>query len=248
MINVKTKPCAHPGCTVQPSFGLPGQRATRCNEHQLARMVNVYSNRCASCNLTTVSLQGHFCAPCREFLELGASRKTIRREMAVISALKEAGILEVDNVRVFEITYNKSVGKSCGSYRPDIAIDCGAFVILVEIDEFQHHARTFRRVVDGVTVDATHVNASYAPDCELVRMLNVTQAYQKPCHFIRINPDAFEIGGVNVRVSAADRHAALCTQIRATIASGVHAPVVVTYMFFDGAILRTETPDLPAGF
>ena len=248
MIDVKNRRCAVPDCTKQPVFGFPGQRALRCSEHQLARMVDVSNPCCASCNLTQVQRQGDSCAPCGEFQELGTSRKTRRREMAAIAALKEAGILKVDNVRVFEITYNKSVGKSCGAYRPDIVIDCGTFVIVIEIDEHQHLARTFSRVVESVNVTTTHVNAAYAPDCELVRMLNVTQAYQKPCHFIRFNPDAFEIGGVNVRVSVADRHVALCTQIHATIASGVHMPVVVTYMFYDDAIQRTETPDLPAGF
>ena len=245
MMDVKSKKCQVDNCPHQPTYGFPGGKSTNCAGHKLPDMVNVVSPLCASCNITCVFRKGVLCAPCGQFQELGTSHKTRSKERAAIDALRKAELLWIDGVTY---TYNKSVGKSCGAYRPDIAAELDTHVVIIEIDEHQHH---LIRVVRGVgSTIATYTHEAYTPDCELTRMLNITQAYQKPCHFIRFNPDAFKIDGITSRVPIAARHAALCRQFRAAIDHTPMAILVVTHMFYDHDVdcVRTDTPTLPPGF
>ena len=47
MVNVKSRMCEHLGCMHQPSFNVPGNKASRfCSEHKEEGMVNVKYKRC----------------------------------------------------------------------------------------------------------------------------------------------------------------------------------------------------------
>ena len=154
--------------------------------------------------------------------------------------LLESGLIVDDQWTEF----NKSIGASCGGYRPDIKIDRGTYVVVIEIDEHQHRPRFIHRVVDG----ATMMVGNYTPDCETTRVLNIMQAVQAPMHVIRYNPDAFKIDGKTAKISKKARHATLRDHIQAALANPPDAALKITYLYYDGAEIRTETPDLPAGF
>ena len=47
MVNVKSKRCAHHGCTKVPSYGKAGGKAEYCSGHAEGGMVDVKSKRCA---------------------------------------------------------------------------------------------------------------------------------------------------------------------------------------------------------
>ena len=48
MVDVKSKKCAHDGCSTQPIFNMPDQqKGIYCSEHKLPGMVDVVSKRCA---------------------------------------------------------------------------------------------------------------------------------------------------------------------------------------------------------
>ena len=243
MIDVKSKRCKHDGCIAQPSFGFVRGKGTHCSEHQLPRMVDVVSQRCTECQTTGTNQKDKLCAPCRQYLGMGASRKLIRIEHRIIAMLLLHGTIPNDH----RTKFNKSIGATCGGYRPDIYIDCGSFILIIEIDEHQHRPRYISRVVDGV-VTSTQVG-TYTPECETVRMLTIVQAEQMPVYFVRYNPDKCTIDGKIIKVSPEKRCEALRTLIESVIKNGTpDALMTITYMYYDGALLRTETPALPAGF
>jgi hypothetical protein len=242
MIHVMSQRCKHDGCLTRPSFGFVRGKATHCCEHQLPRMADVANQRCTECKTTVTHQKDKLCAPCRQYLEMGASRKLIRIEHRIIAMLLLHGTIPNDD----RTKLNKSVGATCGGYRPDIYIDCGTFILIIEIDEHQHRPRYISRV-DGVV--ASTVVGPYTPECETVRMLSIVQAEQMPVYFVRYNPDTCTIDGKIIQVSPEKRCEALRILIDSVIEKGTpKALMTITYMYYDGALLRTETPTLPAGF
>ena len=243
MINVKSKRCKHDGCLTYPTFGFVRGKSTHCCEHQLPRMADVVNPRCTECKTTVTMQKDKLCAPCRQYLKMGASRKLIRIEHRIIAMLLLHGTIPGDH----RTKFNRSIGATCGGYRPDIYIDCGTFILIIEIDEHQHRPRYISRVVDGVVTST--VVGTYTPECETVRMLSIVQAEQMPVYFVRYNPDTCTIDGKVIKVSPEKRCEALRILIDSVIKNGTpKALMTITYMYYDGALLRTETPDLPAGF
>ena len=243
MIDVRSKRCKHDGCIAQPSFGFVRGKATHCSDHQLPRMADVKNQRCTECKTTATREKDKLCTSCRQYLGMGASRKLIRIEHRIIAMLLLHGTIPND----YRTKLNKSIGATCGGYRPDIYIDCGSFIMIIEIDEYQHRPRYISRVVDGVVASAQV--GSYSPHCETVRMLTIVQAEQMPVYFIRYNPDTCTIDGKIIQVTPEKRCEALRTLIESVIADGTpDALMTITYMYYDGALLRTETPALPTGF
>ena len=251
-MDVKSKRCVHPTCEKNPVYGIEGQRPTHCVYHKADNMIDVVSKRCGFCNLTIVAWKRDFCATCDQFLaNNGTSRKTRNKEKAVIQALTNAGLLNIDNVHIYDITYNTSIGTACGGYRPDILIDCGKFFIVIECDEFQHRSHkitTTTTVRDGPGSSKRLRTVSYDRPCEITRIINIRLAKGFPCHVIRINPDAFKIDGATIRVPIKTRHAALCDQVKLAILNPPPADLVVTYMYYDDALLQTEFVKLPTGY
>jgi hypothetical protein len=80
-------------------------------------------------------------------------------------------------------------------------------------------------------------------------MLSIVQAEQMPVYFVRYNPDTCTIDGKIIQVSPEKRCEALRILIDSVIEKGTPKALMTrTYMYYDGALLRTETPALPAGF
>ena len=70
---------------------------------------------------------------------------------------------------------DKKVADGCSRKRPDILIDMGSHVIVVEIDENQHMA--------------------YDTSCENRRLMEISRDLgHRPIVFIRFNPDAYTVG------------------------------------------------------
>jgi hypothetical protein len=86
-----------------------------------------------------------------------------KKEFAVKALLDVAGIKYSQ--------HDRRVDEGCSRYRPDFVIDCATFMLVVECDENQH--------------------ASYAPECEKGRMLQLFQDFGMPVQFIRYNPDKY---------------------------------------------------------
>ena len=111
---------------------------------------------CISCNLMNVNNKNNLCGYC----DPNSKKKIATKEMKVVKFIQDNSI---------EFIHNKSVGYTCGNYRPDILIDCNTHFIVVEIDENQHE--------------------SYNQNCEMARMNNIYVALGLPTIFLRYNPD-----------------------------------------------------------
>jgi hypothetical protein len=78
---------------------------------------------------------------------------------------------------------DKEVEGGCSKKRPDMCLDCGDFIIIVEIDEYQHKQET-----DG-----------YSSTCEEARLNGLYGDFGcRKLVFIRFNPDGYMSDGVRV--------------------------------------------------
>ena len=252
MIDVKNKRCEHVGCKTQPSFGDPETNiATHCDDHKSETMINVVNSRCSECSRVQVRRKGDLCATCDVEVN-GATRIIHVKEKNMIAAIQY--ILELGkSIYGIEIKYNESIGKAYGSYRPDIHINCGTFIIVIECDEFQHKPRyiatTKRKVgADGVEILATEGRevTKYGKSDEVNRMISIQSSRGLPCHVIRLNPDPFKIGGVTANVPIETRYAVLRDQVKLAFSNPPSSDLVVTYMYYDNddSHFRTEIVDV----
>jgi hypothetical protein len=226
-----------------------------CQEHCKEGNVNVDSPRCAECSEIRVKRKGDLCAICDVKIN-GTSRIIHVKENDMVAAIKQF-ILELDaSIHSIVVKYNESIGASYGSYRPDIHIDCGTHVIVIECDEFQHKPRFVRRVkteTGGDNGDEVYVTegkcvAKYDEMSETKRMIGIYASSGKPCYFLRFNPDPFKIGGVTSNVPIADRYVELRRQLTLALSKPPSSDIVVTYLYYDNdeSFIKTKIVDIPA--
>lgn len=160
MKNIKARMCQK--CNLhQPVFNFKNEKkGIFCNSCKLDNMIDVVNPKCISCGLFTVSRKKQYCVYCTP--KSDKYQKT--HEMKVVNFLEKNEI---------KFTHNKSIGYTCGGFRPDISIDSNTHFVIVEIDENQHK--------------------QYEQKCEIIRMLNIHQAIGMKCVFLRYNPDIFRI-------------------------------------------------------
>ena len=248
--------CKFPGCTVQAKYGdaLTKERKY-CKEHGKEGNVDVAHHRCVKCSEIRVTRKGDLCATCDVKIN-GASRKAHVKERDMVAAIKQF-ILELDaSIHSIVVKYNESIGASYGSYRPDIHIDCGTYVIVIECDEFQHKPRFIRRVNrktggddgDEILVAENKCVAQYDEMSETKRMINIHASSGKPCYFLRFNPDPFKIGGVMSRVTIADRYVELRRQLTLALSKPPSSDIVVKYLYYDNdeSFIKTKIVAIPA--
>jgi hypothetical protein len=94
------------------------------------------------------------------------ARNFLTKERAVVDFVKE-------HFSEYTLTLNKQIPNSCGiKHRPDISLDLGDHIIVIEIDEGQHRA--------------------YDTTCEISRTNRIVEAFGYiSTSFIRFNPDAY---------------------------------------------------------
>ena len=243
MIYLACQRCNHDGCDKQAVYGIKGDKQTRCHAHKTDKMVDVVHQLCTSCDTMSTNKKDRLCSACRQVQQNGASRKLLRIEHRIIAMLILHGTI-IDDERT---KLNKSIGAECGGYRPDIYINCGTFILVIEIDENQHRPRYISRIVDGIVTPMAV--GSYSTECENKRMMSIVSKEQMPVYFIRINPDKCTIDGKDIKVSFEKRCEALRTLIKSVMEGDKpDAWMTVSYLYYDGALERTVKPDLPAGF
>lgn len=163
--------CEEEGCFVQPIFGLPGTtRGIHCFNHKLPNEVSV-KNMCKKCNQTKVSNIAYegLCLNCfiHYFPERPNPRQHQTKEKAVRTYLQQY----LD----YTMKFDQRIEDGCSFRRPDIFIDAGSHVVIVEIDELQHSA-----------IDV------YTSQCEERRVNEIfTDVNFRPVVFLRFNPDNY---------------------------------------------------------
>jgi hypothetical protein len=169
MVNVMNKTCLE--CKKQPVFNKEGEpNALYCASHKKEGMVDVMNKTCKSawCSTQVGGKYDGFCLFCymNLFPDKPVSRNYKTKEYAVVEYVKE-------KFSQYDWIADKKVAGGCSKRRPDLLLDLGDQILIVEVDENQH--------------------SDYGCSCENKRIMELSQDLgHRPIVFIRFNPDGYE--------------------------------------------------------
>jgi hypothetical protein len=175
MVDVKHVTCLD--CKKQPTFNTEGEtKALYCSTHKKDGMVDVISKTCHSewCSTRVHEKYDGYCLFCymNLFPDKPVSRNYKTKEYSVVEYVKTM----FPNL---EWIADKTVHGGCSRRRPDLLLDVGYQIIIIEVDENQH--------------------TDYDCSCENKRIMELSQDLgHRPIVFIRFNPDEYERDGTNV--------------------------------------------------
>ena len=173
MVDVKNKRCCQDGCDKQPTFNYEGQKnGLYCRVHKKDNMVDVINKRCSQdgCQTSANSKYDGYCMPCFINNPLNANKPAHRNYKT-----KEKEVALAITQRYPDATWilDKRIQDGCSARRPDVRLDLGYHVLMIEVDENRHD--------------------NYDCSCENKRLMQLAQDI---CHrnmvVIRFNPDAYE--------------------------------------------------------
>jgi hypothetical protein len=170
MIDIKSKKCIHEGCRTQPHFNKEGETSgLYCSKHKLEGMINIIDKTCKStwCYTQISEKYDGYCLHCfiNLFPDKPVSRNYKTKEYAVVEFVKTT-------FPDYPWIADKTISGGCSKRRPDLVLDLGYQVIMVEVDENQH--------------------TDYDCSCENKRLMELSQDVgHRPIVFIRFNPDAY---------------------------------------------------------
>jgi ribosomal protein S27E len=171
-----------PKCIVckkkQPVFAHPGDKQARhCGDCKLQGMEDIKNPKCKSewCStfISNKQYEG-YCAYCfrHMFPDKQMARNYKTKESAVVQYI-------LQHFSHIDIVTDKIIQGGCSKRRPDIFIDLGYQILIIEIDENQH--------------------TDYDCSCENKRMMELSQDVgHRPIIFIRFNPDDYKTQSGNV--------------------------------------------------
>ena len=177
MVDVINRRCIEVGCDTRPSYNKEGEKkGIYCKEHSKVGMVDVVSKRCKTPLCYTLVSKGYeYCLRCHIYMIPNSPRvrnyKT--KERAVIDYV-------MSSFPSFTYATDKRIEGGCSMRRPDLMIDFGYQVIIVEVDENQH--------------------TDYDCSCENKRLMELSlDVGHRPIVFIRFNPDGYTSDGEEVK-------------------------------------------------
>ena len=169
MIDVNNKRCEHNECnSINPVFGVDGGKGRFCVNHKEEGMIDVRSKRCLLCpTFASNKLYKGYCYRC--FIHTYPDNTIVRnhktKERTVADYIKE-------HFSCYDISFDKRIEGGCSARRPDVLIDLGHRVIIIEIDENQH--------------------GTYDCSCENKRIMQLFEdTGNRPMTFVRFNPDQY---------------------------------------------------------
>ena len=174
MVNVISKTCLK--CKKIPIYNVECETTgLYCNDHKEDGMVDVKNKTCKTylCSKQVREKYDGYCLYCymNLFPDKPVSRNYKTKEYAVVEHVKTR-FPDLDWIA------DKIVNGGCSRRRPDLLLDLGYQVIMVEVDENQH--------------------IDYDCSCENKRMMELSQDVgHRPIVFIRFNPDEYEENGTN---------------------------------------------------
>jgi len=192
MIDVWSPMCTAPGCVSYAYYNTEGsKKGIFCWTHKLDGMILLNTPRCKTpmCDLTVNKNRNEgYCLSC--FIHTYPDRPVFRNYKT-----KERSVVEYIFENFLELSWvaDKQVLDGCSRKRPDLLLDLGYQVLIVEIDENAH--------------------SSYNSSCETKRLCLLSQDVQeRPLVMIRFNPDAYgsvsscwEIDGLGMCVVKKDK-------------------------------------------
>ena len=175
MIDVKSKTCLE--CNKQPVFNVEGQtKALYCSQHKKDGMIDVKNKTCKSswCFTQVQEKYDGYCLFCyiNLFPDKPVSRNYKTKEYSVVEYIKT----QFPN---YNWIADKIISGGCSKRRPDLLLDIGYQIVIIEVDENQH--------------------TDYDCSCQNKRIMELSQDLgHRPIVFIRFNPDDYKKNGTNI--------------------------------------------------
>ena len=170
MIDVINSRCEYDECEISPTHNYRGETKRRfCSSHQLPDMINISAKHCKTplCETRASTKYEGLCLRCfiYTFPEKPVSRNYKTKEHIVADEI-------LKSFSQFTWIADKRIQDGCSRRRPDLIMDMGSHVIIIEIDENQHN--------------------DYDTSCENRRIMEISQDIgHRPVVFIRFNPDDY---------------------------------------------------------
>jgi len=177
MVNVVSPTCKHEKCKTRATFNYEGEtKGLYCSKHGIELgMVDVKHPRCKlGCGTLCTKKYRGYCFRCfiRTFPDEPVSRNYKTKELYVADFVK-------NNFHDKTIICDKVISGGCSRRRPDIMIDFGYQILIVEVDEGQHDL--------------------YKTTCEDQRINDIyTDLGDRPIVLIRFNPDGYKTKNGNI--------------------------------------------------
>jgi hypothetical protein len=157
------------GTTQSPLYNLEGLPPRYCSSCKLEGMVDTHHKMCKThlCNTRVLEKYDGYCLRCyiNIFPDKPVAKNYKTKEFAVVEYVKSI----FPNVTWFS---DKIIKEGCSKRRPDILLDLGYQIIIIEVDENQH--------------------IDYDCSCENKRIMELSQDLgHRPIVFIRFNPDEY---------------------------------------------------------
>ena len=177
MIDIKNKRCIYKGCETKPVFNIKGSKiGLYCSDHKLTDMINVLHKICKSewCATQVQNKYHGYCLFC--YMNMFPDKPVSRNYKT-----KEYSVVEYVKTKYPDVTWlsDKTIQNGCSKRRPDLLLDLGYQIIIIEIDENQH--------------------IDYDCSCENKRIMELSQDLgHRPIIFIRFNPDEYNCQGKKI--------------------------------------------------
>ena len=177
MVDIKNKRCIYEECKIRPYYNLEGEsKALYCSTHKLNDMIDIKHKNCKTylCNTRVKEKYDGYCLFC--YINIFPDKPTARNYKT-----KEYSVVEFVKTIFpnFDWIGDKKIVDGCSKRRPDLLLDLGYQIIIVEIDENQH--------------------IDYDCSCENKRIMELSQDLgHRPIIFIRFNPDNYINNGINI--------------------------------------------------
>jgi hypothetical protein len=172
MINVRCTICKD--CKTYASYNYKNKKALYCAEHKKENMINVNSKTCLNdwCDTVISKKYKGYCFYCfiNQFPYDQLVKNYKMKEKSVVNYIKE----KYPN---YTLHLDKIIQDGCSKKRPDILLDLGYQVLIIEIDEHKH--------------------ISYS--CENKRIMELSKdVNHRPIIMIRFNPDNYNRNKIKI--------------------------------------------------
>jgi hypothetical protein len=171
MVDVAHAKCMIKGCIIRPLYNLITEKKPKyCYTHKTVDMIDVVNPTCKSSWCLTQIRTGKndgYCLFC--YINLFPDKPVSRNYKTKEKSVSDTVLSTFTNMSWIS---DKKVNDGCSRRRPDLLLDMGSHIIIVEIDENQH--------------------VGYNCSCENKRLMEISQDVgHRNIVFIRFNPDEY---------------------------------------------------------
>ena len=170
MIDIKHKMCIETDCNTRASYNNSNTTMPiYCTKHKKDGMIILHTTICKTplCGINVLDKYDGYCFRC--YVINNPGKPNSRNYKTKENIIKNYILEEFPNITIIT---DKTISDGCSNRRPDILIDLGYQIIIVEIDENQHK--------------------QYDCTCENKRLMELSQdVSHRNIVFIRFNPDDY---------------------------------------------------------